>query len=88
MMRSRGLTRLADGAAQAFDLIDAWLATPAGVVVEPTVRHRAILRGLLDTAGNLSNDAHLAALAVEYGGAVATFDRDFERFGVRVVIPA
>lgn len=77
--------------AQAFGLIDAWLATPAGVVVEPTVRHRAILRGLLDTAGtagNLTSDAHLAALAVEYGGAVATFDRDFERFGVRVVIPA
>lgn len=75
---------------QAFDLIDAWLANPAAVVVEPTVRHRAILRGLLavaGTAGNLTNDAHLAALAVEYGGAVATFDRDFERFGVPVVIP-
>lgn len=76
--------------AQAFDTIDAWLAAPAAVIVEPTVRHRAILRGLLaaaGTAGNLTNDAHLAALAIEYGGAVATFDRDFERFGVDVVIP-
>ncbi|MGH3265386.1 MAG: TA system VapC family ribonuclease toxin [Trebonia sp.] len=75
---------------QAFDTIDAWLAAPAAVIVEPTVRHRAILRGLLagaGTAGNLTNDAHLAALAVEYGGAVATFDRDFERFDVDVVIP-
>lgn len=75
---------------QAFDTIDAWLAGPAAVIIEPTVRHRAILRGLLaaeGTAGNLTNDAHLAALAIEYGGAVATFDRDFERFGVGVVIP-
>jgi uncharacterized protein len=74
---------------QALDLVDTWLATPAGVIVEPTVRHAAILRGLLagGTAGNLTNDAHLAALAIEYGGAVATFDRDFARFGVDVVIP-
>jgi toxin-antitoxin system PIN domain toxin len=75
---------------QAFDVLDGWLAPPAAVIVEPTVRHRAILRGLLaaaGTAGNLTNDAHLAALAVEYGGAVATFDRDFERFGVDVVVP-
>lgn len=75
---------------QAFDIIDVWLAAPASVIVEPTVRHRAILRGLLagaGTAGNLTNDAHLAALAIEYGGAVATFDRDFARFGVDVVIP-
>lgn len=76
--------------AQAFDVIDAWLAAPAAVIVEPTVRHRAILRGLLAdtrTAGNLTTDAHLAALAIEYGGAVATFDRDFARFGVDVVVP-
>lgn len=76
-------------AEQAFDVIDAWLSAPPAVIVQPTVRHRAILRGLLGagTAGNLTNDAHLAALAIEYGGAVATFDRDFERFGVDVVIP-
>lgn len=75
---------------QAFDVIDAWLAAPAAVTVDPTTRHRAILRGLLataGTAGNLTNDAHLAALAVEHGGAVATFDRDFERFGIEVVVP-
>ena len=77
-------------ATQAFDTIDTWLAAPAAVIAEPTVRHRAILRGLLanaGTAGNLTNDAHLAALAIEYGGAVVTFDRDFARFGVDVVIP-
>lgn len=76
-------------ATQAFGIIDAWLASPAAVIVEPTIRHPAILRGLLadGAVGNLTNDAHLAALAIEYGGAVATFDRDFARFGVEVVIP-
>ncbi|MCV7191807.1 type II toxin-antitoxin system VapC family toxin [Mycolicibacterium brumae] len=77
--------------AEAFDIIDAWLASPAAVVVEPTSRHLAILRGLLTefgTAGNLTSDAHLAALAVEYGGVVVTFDRDFARFGVDTVTPA
>lgn len=75
--------------AQAFDIVDAWLASPSAAIVEPTLRHAAILRGLLTAgaAGNLTNDAHLAALAVEYGGAVVTFDRDFARFGVNVVVP-
>lgn len=39
------------------------------------------------TAGNLTTDAHIAALAIEHSAAVATFDRDFARFGVRVVVP-
>ncbi|WP_227431950.1 PIN domain-containing protein [Cutibacterium modestum] len=38
------------------------------------------------TAGNLTNDAHLAALALEFDATVVTFDRDFGRFGVRVMI--
>jgi predicted nucleic acid-binding protein len=33
-------------------------------------------------------DAHLAALALEHGAAVATTDRDFRRFpGLRVIDP-
>jgi len=42
----------------------------------------ALLRRLLvgaSTAGNLSNDAHLAALAIEHGATLNSFDRDFER---------
>ena len=31
-------------------------------------------------AGNLTNDAHLAALAIEHGATLASFDRDFDRF--------
>jgi len=41
------------------------------------------VRGLLEragTAGNLVGDAHLAALALEHGATVVSFDRDFARF--------
>ncbi len=31
-------------------------------------------------AGNLTTDAHLAALAIEHGATLATFDGDFQRF--------
>lgn len=76
---------------QAFDIVESWLAQPAAVVVEPTARHLSLLRGLLQpvgTAGNLTNDAHLAAVAVEYGAEIVSFDTDFERFpGVRVRVP-
>jgi toxin-antitoxin system PIN domain toxin len=64
-----------------------WLAQPPVVVVEPTSRHMDMLAGLLadsGTAGNLVNDAHIAALAIEHGATVTTFDADFGRFsGVR-----
>jgi predicted nucleic acid-binding protein len=32
------------------------------------------------TAGNLTSDAHLAALAVAHGAVLVSFDGDFERF--------
>jgi toxin-antitoxin system PIN domain toxin len=68
---------------QASDVLEAWLSQPAAVVVEPTARHLSVLRGLLaslGTAGNLVNDAHLAALAIERGARVVSFDGDFRRF--------
>ena len=34
----------------------------------------------LGSAGNLTTDAHLAALCIEHGAALASFDRDFLRF--------
>ncbi len=75
---------------QAFTLVESWLSRPVAVIPEPTARHLSILKGLLDmagTAGNLTTDAHLAALATEHGATIATFDRDFERFGVSILIP-
>ena len=67
----------------AFDLVDAWLSQPAVVTVEPTAQHMRILRDLLlplGTGGNLTSDAHLAALAVEYGAELCSSDSDFARF--------
>jgi uncharacterized protein len=77
-------------AADAMSVVESWLAQPAAVTVEPTTRHTSVLRGLLEqagTAGNLTTDAHLAALAIEHGATVVTFDRDFERFDIRVHLP-
>jgi toxin-antitoxin system PIN domain toxin len=74
--------------ADALGVVEDWTGAPAAVVVHPTGRHLAILRGLLEgagTAGNLTTDAHLAALAVEHSARMVSFDRDFERFpGVRL----
>lgn len=73
--------------AQAVGVVDDWLAHPCARILHPTERHADILSKLLlmaGTAGNLTNDAHLAALAIEHGAVVGTFDRDFQRFsGVR-----
>jgi toxin-antitoxin system PIN domain toxin len=72
---------------KALDTIDAWLAQPPAVIVHPTPRHAQILRGLVvraGTGGNLTSDAHLAALAIEHGADLCSCDGDFRRFpGVR-----
>lgn len=79
-------------AAGALDIVDGWLAQPCATIVEPTARHAAILRSLLDevgTAGNLTTDAHLAALAIEHGAELCSYDADFGRFaGLRWTNPA
>ncbi len=78
--------------ADAVATLEAWLAQPVAVRLEPSGRHLALVGGLLaeaGTAGNLVNDAHLAALAVEHDAEVVSFDSDFARFpGVRWRRPA
>ena len=77
---------------EATDLLERWLGQPSAVRVEPGSRHMALVRGLLlevGTAGNLVGDAHLAALALEHGAEVVSFDPDFGRFaGVPWRLPA
>jgi toxin-antitoxin system PIN domain toxin len=68
---------------EALDIVDGWLAQPCATVVHPTARHPAQLRDLLaplGTAGNLTTDAHLAALAIEHGAELCSSDSDFSRF--------
>ncbi|MEX0658341.1 MAG: TA system VapC family ribonuclease toxin [Egibacteraceae bacterium] len=76
---------------RALDLLEAWLAQPCAAVLQPTKRHTAVLRDLLaplGTAGNLTSDAHLAALALEHGAQICSTDGDFARFrGVELVNP-
>lgn len=68
-------------AEQALEVLDAWGQHP-NVVVRESDDHGSILRALLDeagTAGNLSSEAHLAAIAVGYGAGLVSFDADFGR---------
>lgn len=63
--------------------VDEWLAQPNARAVAPGEGHWQILRTLLKatgTAGNLTSDAHLAAMALERGASICSTDRDFERF--------
>jgi toxin-antitoxin system PIN domain toxin len=69
--------------AAAFDLVDAWLQQPSVTVPEPTVHHLRTMRDLispLGIGGNLTSDAHLAALAIEHGAELCSTDNDFGRF--------
>ena len=70
-------------AAEAFSLVDEWLGQAPAMMVHPGRRHLEVWRELVEvagTAGNLTTDAHLAALAIERGASLATFDGDFHRF--------
>jgi uncharacterized protein len=80
------------GVDEALDLVEGWLGQPNATVIDPTMRHVATLRDLLSplgTAGNLTSDAHLAALAIEHGAELCSYDGDFARFpGLRWTRPA
>lgn len=72
---------------QALNVIDAWLQHSLVVLLNPGERNWAILRELLEsagTAGNLTTDAFLAALAIEYDAELCSADTDFLRFGPRL----
>ena len=63
--------------------VGAWLALEGTRLVREKDEHWDILRPLLavsGTAGNLTTDAHLAALAISHGAVLVSFDNDFSRF--------
>jgi hypothetical protein len=68
---------------QALEIVDGWLTQPNVQLLSPKLRHWPILRSLVHesgTAGNLTTDAHLAALAIENGAELCSTDSDFFRF--------
>jgi len=70
-------------AADAWGYITDWLDADQAWVPVPGTRHRDILGRLLadgDLRGNLVPDAHLAALAIEHGTPICSYDSDFARF--------
>lgn len=76
---------------EAMARVTAWLASPHAVVVAPAPDHDRVLTTLLGSTGvggNVVNDAHLAAMALEQRCEIVTYDRDFQRFdGVVSVTP-
>ena len=70
-------------AAAATGYVTDWLDRPNARFVVPGPRHLEIAFGLLreiGTAGNLTTDIQLAALALENDAEVASNDSDFGRF--------
>lgn len=60
-----------------------WVACDTVWIPQPSERHVEILGELLAQPGmhsNLVPDAHLAALAIEYGLILCSADKDFARF--------
>ena len=72
--------------------IRAWLRGSTATIVDPGARHFDLLASLLAVSGvggNLVGDAHLAALAIELGAELVSFDRDFARFsGLHWTLPS
>ena len=70
-------------AEDAISHVRSWLAIKNVEIIGPGPRHADILFGLIGAAGvagNLTSDAHIAALAIEYQAEVATTDSAFGRF--------
>ncbi len=80
----RRVFRVPSTAAEAFSFLRAVRAHPHSVPTVPGDGHLSIFETLCtedDARGDLAADAYVAALAMEQGAVVATFDRDFARFG-------
>jgi len=72
---------------QAISRVQSWLDQPCVRIVHPTERHWTAFRKMLldgQALANLVADAHLAALALEYGCDLISTDSDFSRLpGIR-----
>jgi predicted nucleic acid-binding protein len=63
--------------------VRSWLEVPNVEIISPGEGHGDILFRLIEevgTAGDLTTDAHLAALAIEHRAELVSTDTDFARF--------
>jgi toxin-antitoxin system PIN domain toxin len=72
--------------------VERWLELPIVRVINESESHWSLLKHLLaevGSAGNLTTDAHLSALAISHGATLVSCDNDFARFpGLRWENPA
>ncbi|MCC6416504.1 MAG: PIN domain-containing protein [Opitutaceae bacterium] len=71
------------GPAEALERVEVWLSLPHVAIFSPKASRFTTLNALLrqaGTAGNLTTDAHLAALAIDHNPVLHTTDADFARF--------
>ena len=71
--------------------VESWMARRIVRIVNPGDAHGQLVFRLIreaGSAGNLTMDAHLAALAIEHRAVIHTADMDFGRFsGVKFLRP-
>lgn len=76
---------------QAVQVVDAWLDQPNVELIAPAVAHWDNFKTMLASGavgGNLTTDAHIAALASDYGLVIYSNDTDFARFpNIKVINP-
>jgi len=63
--------------------VKSWLDRPQTILIHPGNQHFEILFRILEhagVAGNLTTDAHLAALAIEHQAELHSTDADMSRF--------
>ncbi len=77
------LSDVSSTVATAIAVVDSWLSLPNVRMLVPGPGHWSIFKSLCAATaltGDLSTDAHLAALAIEYNATLYSTDRDFARF--------
>jgi len=72
---------------QAIERVQSWIDQPCTRIIQPTEHHWETFQKMLrkgQATANLVSDAHLAALAAEFGCELVSSDADFSRFpGIR-----
>ena len=79
----RGISARPMTVQEAVETVGAWLHHPRVRILTPGERHAEILFDLLlelGVGGNITYDAHLAAMAIEYQAELVSTDTDFARF--------